>query len=919
MAEIRRIVRSNPKSSFRQVGAVGGGAFAALADIANTAYEFMLPAAENQLKTEGAEAGREMARMQMGNNRVPFAYPGGGVWSEGYSKALSEAGFDQDYIRAAQAVIGGESAGEFSAQEDHRYSPARAREIFPDVFGGMDDDQISALVGAGPQDFFEATYGAGTRRGQNLGNTQPGDGGTFRGRGPIQLTGRANYERYGAMTGYDLVGNPDLITSDPQVAAAVTAAYLQDRVKMTGDPVADVRGAVAGSRTGAGFTMNIDADRARFQNGSPAPAASAPVPTMVKTAEGNVEPRLYSPMSGPLLQVYNAAAGTAYMSQISLSAAQDFTALHSQYLLNPEGFLDAARGYVDQVVEQAPDPFKADLRATLEEDMQQNYLGIVEDKQRDIRQRADNSSKALVDRRQKELAEAIAGGNPDTIASAESRLNGLLRARESLPGVAWTRAQSDNVILDAYDSAARIENTRVKELTKELGDSLDTAISAVDNGLHAADEGLLSDPNVWQLQPEKARELASKITLRENMPGFTSATPAQRDEVIQSWQENPVTSTGEIDIYKAMVDMDRKATAALEKDPVQYFQDFMPQGEKPPEIPADPTDAGFMSALAERSQYAAERAAEGYTDAPVIFSSEEATAFSAVLGKESPAAVRAVAASAIARGLGENARYALDQLDVDPVTRYGAKMIAAGGSETLLAEAISGQERINENLVQLPADKTSLKAVSPDIASAMSDLPLPAAAQREMLDFATALYAANDQAQGLNPTSNDAKDLLEASVNRALGQTTNARGNLVGGVQKIAGHPVFMPLEMSGDRLDAAIKSTFQGGAPEGLIDSLVSGLTFTGEVPNRAVNAEIWERASDYGDGGSVPMWGGSPLDPRMYLDKKIRLVAAGRRDGRAQYRMEVDIIGAPPTDVVNEDGTFFYFDPQALIEATR
>ncbi len=906
-------------SNYRQVGEVGGASFAALADIANAAYDFMAPAAEKQLTDKATEQWTAYAKQQMSNNRVPFAYPGGGVWSEGYAKALSEAGFDQDYIRAAQAVIGGESAGEFSAQEDHRYTPARAREIFPDVFGDMDDAQINALVGAGPQEFFETTYGSGTRRGQNLGNTQPGDGGLFRGRGPIQLTGRANYERYGGMIGQDLVGNPDLITSDPQVAAAVTAAYLQDRVQMTGDPVADVRGAVAGSRTGAGFANNIDADRARFRSASSLPAASAPAPTLVKTADGNIEPRLYSPLSGPLLQAHNAAAGTAYMSQISLSAAQDFSALHSQYLMDPEGFIDAARGYVEQVVEQAPDPFKADLRATLEEDMQQNYLGIVEDKQRDIRQRADNSSRALVDRRQKELAEAIASGNADAVTAAEARLNGLLRAREALPGVAWTRAQSENVILDAYGSAQKIEKDRIKELTKEYGADLDTAISAVENGLRSADEALLNDPNVWQMQPEKARELASKITLRENMPGFNSATPAERAEVIQSWEDTPVTSAGEIDIFKAMVDMDKKATAALEKDPVQYFQDFMPEDSKPPEIPADPTDPGFMSALVERSQYASERAAEGYTDAPVIFSAEEVTAFSSILGKQSPAAVRAVAASAIAQGLGENARYALDQLDVDPVTRYGAKMIAAGGSETLLAEAITGQERINERLVQLPSNSTSIEAVSKDIAVSVSDLPLPESAKREILDFATALLAGQDSYQGVDPNSKKAQELLSEQINRALGQGRNAKNQLIGGVQKIAGHPVFLPLEMSGDRLDGAIKATFSGGEAKGFLDRIASGMMLTEDAPNRSVSEDLWKQASDFGEGGSVPMWGGRPLDPRMYLDKKIRLVAAGRRDGKPQYRMEVSIIGAPVTDIVNEDGTIFYFNPESLIEATR
>ena len=41
---------------------------------------------------------------------------------------------------------------------------------------------------------------------KDLGNVQPGDGARFKGRGFIQLTGRANYEKYGKRLNLDLVG-----------------------------------------------------------------------------------------------------------------------------------------------------------------------------------------------------------------------------------------------------------------------------------------------------------------------------------------------------------------------------------------------------------------------------------------------------------------------------------------------------------------------------------------------------------------------------------------------------------------------------------------------------------------------------------------------------------------------------------------
>jgi putative chitinase len=58
----------------------------------------------------------------------------------------------------------------------------------------------------------------------NLGNTEPGDGFRFKGRGPIQVTGRANYRRFGDLLGLDLIATPAQAAS-PEVAFRIAALY----------------------------------------------------------------------------------------------------------------------------------------------------------------------------------------------------------------------------------------------------------------------------------------------------------------------------------------------------------------------------------------------------------------------------------------------------------------------------------------------------------------------------------------------------------------------------------------------------------------------------------------------------------------------------------------------------------------------
>jgi peptidoglycan L-alanyl-D-glutamate endopeptidase CwlK len=63
---------------------------------------------------------------------------------------------------------------------------------------------------------------------RDLGNLAPPDGADFRGRGFVQLTGRANYTHYAQEICQPLVVTPTL-AADPAIAAQLLARFLADR------------------------------------------------------------------------------------------------------------------------------------------------------------------------------------------------------------------------------------------------------------------------------------------------------------------------------------------------------------------------------------------------------------------------------------------------------------------------------------------------------------------------------------------------------------------------------------------------------------------------------------------------------------------------------------------------------------------
>ena len=75
--------------------------------------------------------------------------------------------------------------------------------------------------------YFNRRYGPGTEAGNNVGNTKPGDGALFHGRGYVQVTGRANYTKAKKLTGVDLIADPDR-AKEPELAYQIAIQGMLD-------------------------------------------------------------------------------------------------------------------------------------------------------------------------------------------------------------------------------------------------------------------------------------------------------------------------------------------------------------------------------------------------------------------------------------------------------------------------------------------------------------------------------------------------------------------------------------------------------------------------------------------------------------------------------------------------------------------
>lgn len=152
-----------------------------------------------------------------------------GRWATVFADTIKPGTFSagDDDLRDFLAQIIHESAGLTRLVENLNYSAERLTQVWPSRFPTL---QSAATYAYSPMSLANKVYGG------RMGNTQPGDGWRFRGRSPLQITGRDNYARVGDLVGQDLTGLPELL-EQPHYALEACIAWWEDAIpdSMLGD------------------------------------------------------------------------------------------------------------------------------------------------------------------------------------------------------------------------------------------------------------------------------------------------------------------------------------------------------------------------------------------------------------------------------------------------------------------------------------------------------------------------------------------------------------------------------------------------------------------------------------------------------------------------------------------------------------
>ena len=136
---------------------------------------------------------------------------------------------------------------------------------------------------------LEYASGAAYEGRKDLGNTKPGDGKRYKGRGLIQLTGRANYTEASKKLGVDFIGSPELAGQFPHALRIAGWFWAKKNLNRFADQddIVEITRRINGGQNGLADRKNYLTRAKRALAANPAELPTAKPKTMTTSKTGN--------------------------------------------------------------------------------------------------------------------------------------------------------------------------------------------------------------------------------------------------------------------------------------------------------------------------------------------------------------------------------------------------------------------------------------------------------------------------------------------------------------------------------------------------------------------------------------------------------------------------------------------------------
>jgi len=195
-------------------------------------------------KTKSSETSDKTKSFKKTGDKIPVEYVAS------IEAAMARHGITNEYSRKAILGVISKESPDLRPEVDYsKTSNERIRQVFGSRVAELSDSQLDALK-ADSTKFWDRVYGPDdpTGSGAKYGNTAPGDGEKYRGRGFNGITFKSNYKNLQKI--YDEIGklkSSDLIDiiedpeqlEDPDIAAEFAILYFIDRFKSKGKDLND--------------------------------------------------------------------------------------------------------------------------------------------------------------------------------------------------------------------------------------------------------------------------------------------------------------------------------------------------------------------------------------------------------------------------------------------------------------------------------------------------------------------------------------------------------------------------------------------------------------------------------------------------------------------------------------------------------